>query len=199
MLDTNDPETKRYVTRIAAQELDEYKLEMKEYKELTKNTTASPTPADVIAAAAATVSAMISPSVSSNHTFRPMDVSSSNLPRMMPHFHQPMQYMPAESAELVLSLEQDFAVSASSTDEDEIDYSICSVSNNGHYIPSPGPAMSSSKRNMIHPDETICDPLFELEDGYNFQQPTSKSKRCVSPVLSDVNVDIVGDGYCFRL
>merc|ERR1719203_258150 len=69
--------------------------------------------------------------------------------------------------ETVLSLdpEQDFAVG-----EDEIDYSICSVSNNGHYIPSPGPALSSG--NII--DGTICDPLFEYD-----QEPMSK--RCVSP------------------
>lgn len=180
-LDTTDPETKRYVTRIAVRELDEYKLEMKEYKELTKNMAAFHIPADVTAAATATVGAMISP------TFRPMDAPSSSLPPMMPQFHQPMQYMPAESEELVLSLGQDFAASASSADEDEIDYSICSVSNNGHYIPSPSPAL----------DGTICDPLFELEDGYSFQQPTNK--RCVSPVSSDMHVGIVRDGDFFQL
>mmetsp|Transcript_11209 Transcript_11209/g.23902 ORF Transcript_11209/g.23902 Transcript_11209/m.23902 type:complete len:361 (-) Transcript_11209:168-1250(-) len=200
-LDTTDPETKRYVTMIAARELDGYKIEMNEYKELTKNATTLPTQAqsDVSAAAAATVGAMISPDVSTSQTSYPMDVTSSNVPLMMPQLNQPIQYMTDESPESILSLDQDFATFSSSCDVDEIDYSICSVSNNGNYIPSPGPE-SNSKVNMIHPDGTICDPLFELDNGYNFnfQQPTMV-KRCVSPVSSDMNVGIVRDGDFFQL
>jgi len=184
-LDTADPETKRYVAKIAAKELGEYKLEMKDYKELTAVATSFPMAEPAVTAAAnATVSAMmISPS--------PTFVSSSY---SMP----PMQYsMPALSADLVLSLDQDFSP-ANSSDEDEIDYSICSVSNNGNYIPSPGPALSSMRSNMIHPDGSICDPLFELEDGQtNVHQPYSK--RCVSPVSSDMNVDIFSDNYFCQL
>ena len=116
---------------------------------------------------------------------------------MIPRFHQPTQYVPAASTDLVLSFAKDLAASASSADEDEIDYSICSVSNNGHYIPCRGPALSCDKINMIDPDETICDPLFELDDGLSLQQSTDK--RCVSPVSSGVNVDIIGDGGVFQL
>lgn len=162
-------------------------MEMNQYKILTENADAAPIPAGASASAADRVGAMISPGGSP--TLRPMEVSSSTLPPMMPHLHQP-SHMPTESAtaELILSLERDISSSSSSFDEDEIDYSICSVSNNGHYIPSP-PALSSNKSNMIHPDGTICDPLFELEDGYSCQQHLDK--RCVSPVSCEMNVDDV--------
>jgi len=177
--------------------MDEYKLEVKQYKELTENMIPSSniSVADASAGATDAVGTMVSPVGSP--TIRPMEVSSSTLPPMMPHLHQSIQYMTTESAELIVS-KKDFAAPVSSSSEDEIDYSICSVSNNGHYIPSPGPAMSSNRSNMIHSDGTICDPLFELENEYSFQQ--SVEKRCVSPVEVNVdNVDIVDDGGFFRL
>jgi len=199
-LSTTDPETKRFVTLIAARELDEYKLEMKQYKELAKNVATSLASAGVITAAVDTVGAMISPSTSPGPSSCPMEILSSTLPPMIPRLNEPMEPMPVENAELVLSLEDYFACSASSTGEDEIDYSICSVSNNGNYIPSPGPTLSSDKSNMIQPTGTIYDPLFELEDGYSFLHPAEK--RCVSPVSSEMNVDSVdniGDGGFLQL
>lgn len=196
-LESVDPETKRFVGKIAAKELGEYKLEMKEYKELISRETADTASASVVeptvsAVADATASSMmISPSSSPT-----LSSSSYNMP--------PTQYycMPALSADLVLSLDQDLSSAASSSDEDEIDYSICSVGNNGNYIPSPGPSYSSMKTsNMIHPDGSICDPLFELEDNgleTNVQQPYY-NKRCVSPVSSDMNVDIFSVYNSFQL
>ncbi|KAL7543610.1 hypothetical protein ACHAXR_013167 [Thalassiosira sp. AJA248-18] len=177
-LETTDPETKRYVTKIATRELEEYKVEMNEYKELTKHLTPA-TSSVVTAAATATVGAMISPSASPK--FRPMDVTSSSVPLMMPQLPQPMPSMSA---------------SVGSIEEEEIDYSICSVGNNGNYIPSPSPpTLTSMKSNMIHPDGSICDPLFELDDVFSCQ-PTN-TKRCVSPVSSGgMNVDdISGDDF----
>jgi len=201
-LTTTDPETKRFVAAIAARELNEYKLEMKHYKKLEQ--TMGPRPADVSAAATDAVGTRTVISPGGSPTIRPMEVSSSSLPSMMPQLRQPTQFALAETAELVVSLTQNFAASASSSSEDEIDYSICSVSNNGHYIPSPGPASSFNRsfNNTIQTDGTICDPLFELDDGFSFQQ--SAEKRCVSPLSlsSEVNVDnvdIMGDGGLFQL
>jgi len=194
-LESVDPETKRFVGKIAAKELGEYKLEMKEYKELiSRETTDTASVVEPTVSAVADVTAssmMISPSSSPT-----LSSSSYNMP--------PTQYycMPALSADLVLSLNQDLSSAASSSDEDEIDYSICSVGNNGNYIPSPGPSCSSMKTsNMIHPDGSICDPLFELEDNgqeTNGQQ-SYYNKRCVSPVSSDMNVDIFSVYSSFQL
>mmetsp|Transcript_41826 Transcript_41826/g.71559 ORF Transcript_41826/g.71559 Transcript_41826/m.71559 type:complete len:145 (+) Transcript_41826:2-436(+) len=144
---------------------------------------------------------MISPDVSpSGRSFPPMDVTSSSVPPMMPQLDQPIQYTTDESPESILSLDQDFATFSSSCDVDEIDYSICSVNNNGHYIPSPGPVLKSNESEMIHPDGTICDPLFELDNGFNFNpQQQTVAKRCVSPASSDMNVGGVRDGDIFRL
>mmetsp|Transcript_26782 Transcript_26782/g.48582 ORF Transcript_26782/g.48582 Transcript_26782/m.48582 type:complete len:347 (+) Transcript_26782:276-1316(+) len=201
-LSTTDPETKRFVAMIAARELDEYKLEMKHYKKLEQ--TMGPRPADVNAGTADAFDARTVISPGGSPTIRPMEVSSSTLPPMMPQLRQPTQYALAETAELVVSFTQKHAASISSSSEDEIDYSICSVNNNGHYIPSPGPASNFNRNfsNTIQPDGTICDPLFELDNGFSFQQPAEN--RCVSPLsLSSEfnvdNVDIMGDGGFFQL
>lgn len=185
-LESNDPETKRFVAQIAARELDVYKIEMQEYKTLcevaeARSAASSSSPLPKVqrivsdTTSAATVGAMISPS------------SSPSPP--------PIQYCMPVAPELVLSLDQEFATAPMSADEDEIDYSICSVNKHGHYLPSPGPSsLNSMKSIMINPDGSICDPLFELEDGYtsNYvqqQQYPLANKRCVSPVVSsNVNV-----------
>jgi hypothetical protein len=186
-LESNDPETKRFVAQIAARELDVYKIEMQEYKTLcevaeARSAASSSSPLPKVqrivsdTTSAATVGAMISPS------------SSPSPP--------PIQYCMPVAPELVLSLDQEFATAPMSADEDEIDYSICSVNKYGHYLPSPGPSsLNSMKSIMINPDGSICDPLFELEDGYtsNYvqqqQQYPLANKRCVSPVVSsNVNV-----------
>ncbi|KAL3823772.1 hypothetical protein ACHAXA_011559 [Cyclostephanos tholiformis] len=161
-LDTSDPETKRFVTRIAMRELEEYKLEMKVYKEL-----AASAPSAVIAvpsAFTATIQKQPMPGAWPCATM----VSPTASPRPDGYFHDDI--------------------------DDEIDYSICSVSNNGHYIPSPC-QIDSTK--FIHPDElSMYDPLFELEDGqYVFaQSPISNSlvnmRRCVSPVSSSSSSDV---------
>lgn len=178
-LDSTDPETKQYVTRIAAQELKEYKVEMEQYKILTEaasNPASAEQPVGSVVNAAK-MGAAISPSASPSPTF----CSSSHVP--LTEYCMPL----VESAKLVLSLDQEFASASVASNEDEIDYSICTVSNNGHYIPSPGPA-------LIYPDDSTCDPLFELEnDCGDLQQ--SCMKRCVSPVSSDMNADVISGEY----
>ena len=85
-----------------------------------------------------------------------------------------------ESADLVLSLVHEFATDSSTkVEEAEVDYSICSVSNNGNYIPSTG-----SSGSVTSHDSICCDPLFELEED------TSGMKRCVSPVVSSAGPDV---------
>ena len=160
-LETTDPETKRYVTRIAKRELEEYKLEMKHYKELTS--------ADAAAAAVKT-------QPSQADWARTTTVSPVASPR-------PDDYVCDDI-------------------DDGIDYSICTVSSNGHYFPSP---CLIDPVTFIDPDElSICDPLFELEDGQISltKYPFSNSlgcMRCVSPVLSSSSSDLdflnVGGGF----
>jgi hypothetical protein len=181
-----DPETKWFVTRIATRELEEYKLAVKEYKDAS----APVAPNSVPFSTTPVVQKQPPPAVRACATM----VSPTASPR--PH-------------------DDDYFAAASfcgSCDDmsDEIDYSICTVSNNGHFMPSPGLIDSAT---FIHPDDlSNYDPLFELEDGqYVFTQSSISSslvqsvitgmKRCVSPVLSSspsdmniMNVDNINVG-----
>lgn len=181
-LSTTDPETKRFVTKIAGRELAEYKVEMEEYKYLTEGTplTSAKIAAEPVVSASwdAVESAstrMISPSASPRPDYT---YSSSYSPQnevLSAEYYMPI----TESADLVLSLNQEFGTdssSSSSVTEAEVDYSICSVGNNGNYIPSPGSASICS-------EESICDPLFELDNDF-ISAEQSCMKRCVSPVVS---------------
>jgi hypothetical protein len=176
-LDTSDPETKRFVTRIATRELEEYKLEMKKYKETSADATSSPVMAIAVPfSSTPSVKKQPSPVVRACATM----ISPSASPR--PHH-------------------DDYFSFCDSCDDinDEIDYSICTVSNNGHYIPSLSPIDSAT---FIHPgDLSIWDPLFELEDNqYVFarslissclvQSLITSMKRCVSPVSSSLSSDM---------
>lgn len=174
-LDTSDPETKRFVSQIAARELDEYKLEMKQYKELlasenaaseSNNALLPPTIQAFEIADSATVCTLCS------------STSSPVSPTTQPN--QPLQRISS-----LISVDDDFIADLYSCDQDEIDYTICSVNNNGHYIPSPSSA-------VVYPDELICDPLYELEAECDNGQHLA-SKRSVSPLSLHVDMGIVSD------
>jgi hypothetical protein len=173
-LDTTDPETKQYVAKIAAKELAAYKLEMKEYKRLTVETTVANAAAD--AKEGALVSPSASPLPSSSPVPAPIVQPTQISSTPATPYSQPAQShfycQPVQSASFCQ------AVQTVPVSEDGIDYSICRVSNNGHYLPCPGP-MPLNDINAICSDESICDPLFELEDGFSIKQ--ASSIRCVSP------------------
>lgn len=178
-LDSADPETKQYVSAIAARELEEYKIEMNEYKELTKHLEPADDDAPSKAPSVPTRkssrsrrSISISPSSSPSPKMYPMDVPSSSyygipapmMPSLPPAQHQFMTMPPTSSV----------------LEEEEIDYSICHKDNEGHYIPS-----CSSKRASI--SDMMQDPLFELDEVFNTNfssQESGSNTRCVSPVSS---------------
>ena len=187
-LDSTDPETKQYVTKIAARELDEYKVEMQEFRELFGEDVDEPS-STVPAPRASTrqkkkakkeSTKLISPSGS------PRPTHSTAMLKKLYQQQQPMD-LPAVP-ELVLSTQAASAAATKKmTPQEEIDYSICKVSNNGHYLPSPtsGPYDSSDESSGIS-DE--YDPLFELHELDNDDSLLAgvekKDKRCVSPVTS---------------
>lgn len=169
-LATTDPETKRYVAGIAARELGDYKRQMKEYKQSAQSGGEVTGPCDATARPAAVISRSVSPKSKSTH-HSAVGPPSALLPLSMACFQEPVRRVSTEIPEAVVSFEQSSVVSyeqSSSADEEEIDYTICRVSSNGHYIPSPGPDLNSDNEGTI--DGTIWDPLFELE-----QQPIRAS------------------------
>lgn len=181
-LDTSDPETKRFVTRIATRELEEYKLEVKEYKELLTSAAAAFAPVAPIA-----VPSSITPAVEKQPSPAVPACATMISPTASPRPHDD-DYFAAAS----------FCGSCDYMN-DEIDYSICNVSNNGYYMPSPCLIDSAT---FILPDElSIYDPLFELEDDqYVFTQSSISSSlvqsaitgmtRCISPVSSFSSSDM---------
>ena len=186
ILESADPETKQYVTKIASKELAAYKVELIDYNEkMAANgavTSEKKLVPQKVVSAPATVRARktVSPA-----KLAPEAVLSSQ------------QVQPPRSVRAV-SLDKQFSSGSSpaSTNKDEIDYSICSMSNNGHYIPSPGPFHSGGS-NMIHPDGSICDPLFELED--DGESGRGDVQRCVSPASIEANVDMIDQVDFFPL
>lgn len=173
-LETSDPETKRYVSQIAARELEEYKLEMKEYKELL---------ASVDESMSVSNNAFVA---NDNASFKPVnqiaDLAASTSV-ISPNI-QPCQ--PLQRISSLISLDNDFIAEFYSCDqEDVIDYTICSINNNGHYVPAPG-------SDLMYPDELVCDPLYELDaECNNFQYLATT--RCVSPKSFDMEVGVVSD------
>jgi hypothetical protein len=178
-LESSDPETKRYVSQIAARELEEYKLEMKQYKDLLASVDVS----------IVSVSTDVADNIAS---FTPMDQISdlaalatldtvcSSTSFLVSPTMQPCQ--PMQRVSSLISLDDHFVDAFYSSEQDEIDYSICSVNTNGHYIPAPG-------SDLVYPDELVCDPLYELEaecDDLHYLA----SKRCVSPLSLDMDVEV---------
>ncbi|KAL7545898.1 hypothetical protein ACHAWF_009250 [Thalassiosira exigua] len=202
-LEVTDPETKRFVTRIAARELAQYKVEMKEYKDLTANVTTAPvSPAVSASVAPPSTGQTISPSSSPPASPIRSVFSSCELP--MPALSMGEHYASISSGEE--EEEVDYSIgsigsigncmpSPSMLEEEAVDYSICSVSSNGHYIPSPGP-IRSDMSNLILPDGSICDPLFELDDKPSQKQVPNN--RCVSPASTEMDTDIFCETAIFQ-
>lgn len=184
-MDSTDPETKQFVSQIAARELGEYKVEMAEYKELTKHimepsstSTNCSAPSTASVAALPPVSTVVS-NASSAVSISPSSSPSPKYPSLSDMLCQPCTSMQPEV--------------------EEIDYTICRQDNNGHYIPASQVPSSVLPTPIAVQDGSICDPLFELDEVF-FE--ASNPTRCVSPVSSssshsDVeHVDLVaGDDF----
>jgi hypothetical protein len=186
ILESADPETKQYVTKIASKELAAYKVELIDYNE------------KMAANGAVTSEKKLVPQkvVSAPATVRVRKTVSPS--KLAPEVALPSQQVQPPRSVRAVSLDKQFSSGSSpaSTNKDEIDYSICSMSNNGHYIPSPGPFHSSGS-NMIHRDGSLCDPLFELEgDG---ESGKGHVQRCVSPASIEANVDMIDQVDFFPL
>ena len=180
-LETTDPETKQFVSRIASRELDIYKGEMKEYQKLVKGMMATASPESPIgtkavkAAATATAGAMISPTGSPDGTPR-----SSFARSFGTIVDTAMPPLPGE----------EFASAAGPTrhvseDMEPVDYSICNVNNNGHYLPSLSRAHMRYADYHHHHEAAVIDPLFELDRRDSICSPVANN---VANNISDVDV-----------
>eukprot|EP00573_Skeletonema_grethae_P000040 CAMPEP_0201688010 /NCGR_PEP_ID=MMETSP0578-20130828/1805_1 /ASSEMBLY_ACC=CAM_ASM_000663 /TAXON_ID=267565 /ORGANISM="Skeletonema grethea, Strain CCMP 1804" /LENGTH=324 /DNA_ID=CAMNT_0048172199 /DNA_START=119 /DNA_END=1093 /DNA_ORIENTATION=- len=172
-LEQSHPDVKKFVHDVAAKELDEYKEEMERWK-LAENIPLDPPVAKKTArkkksasrSKAATSSAKISP---------PSSPKSSPV------------------VDNVVSLSTSIC-----TDDEEgavdVDYSISSVTCNGHHVPSPpSDSECTAKRTFEEANDedlSFLDPLFEL---FDVEFPSSsKRQRCVSPSTAN---RLTGNGY----
>lgn len=148
------PDVKKFVHAVASRELDEYKEEMERWK-LAENIPLDPvtkkTTKKKSSSKSKTTAAQISPPSS-----------------------------PKSSSDVNVVI---FSTSICTDDEgeNEVDYSISSVTCNGHHIPSP-PSDSDFPKKKIDAtleDLAFLDPIFQL---FDFESPSPrKRQRCVSP------------------
>lgn len=204
-LDSTDPETKRYVTKIATRELDVYKDEMQAWKEATEATLPEesqdlavdimPRPAARTVPNRATGRRMKRP-ISEVTPVTSMEIQSHPKPIEATSMSEPQPKRVCMKPESVTSqhdlesVSSSSSLSTSSADDgqrprtDTIDYSICSDVN--PYVPT-------SQLETID----LCDPLFELDS----LAERAGGQRCVSPssIAGDDVVDmgqVLYEGYC---
>lgn len=179
-LETEDMETRQYVTKIAKRELEEYKAEMKEYKLLTGTVgsvsahgpamvVSPPKPKKITVVKKVkkqtkhTLSSPTSTAIAANP--RLAMVSPSSSPRPYDDDDDDNDYTNTFIGFCGMCNDVD-------TQQEEIDYSICTVTNNGNYVPClstmTGPVIDSA---------AAFDPLFEL-DNYFFN--SNMTRRSVS-------------------
>jgi hypothetical protein len=159
-LEHTHPDVKKYVHEIAARELDEYKLEMEEYKQLTGN-----------AVPDSNTSSTPKVTKKRKHVTKKKHKSSIAATKISPPSSPQASY---DMCDLNFST----SICTDDEGEDEVDYSISSMTRNGHHIPSPPSETDFSK--LVDSDEAFLDPLFQLSD-LEPAQPSRKRQRCVSP------------------
>lgn len=159
-LEHTHPDVKKYVHEIAARELDEYKLEMEEYKQLTGN-----------AVPDSNTSSTPKVTKKRKHVTKKKHKSSIAATKISPPSSPQASY---DMCDLNFST----SICTDDEGEDEVDYSISSMTRNGHHIPSPPSETDFSK--LVDSDEAFLDPLFQLSD-LEPTQPSRKRQRCVSP------------------
>ena len=190
-LETEDMETKQYVTKIAKQELEEYKAEMKEYKLLTgmvggahAPATVSPPPKPKKITVVKKVKKQTKHALSSSPSSaiiaanpRLAMVSPSSSPRPHDDDDNDDTFITA-----ICGMCNDDVV----TQKEEIDYSICTVSHNGNYMPS-----SSTTFGPVI-DSAAFDPLFELDNDF-FSSINNMTRRSVSEGGDDDFLQLLAD------
>jgi hypothetical protein len=162
------------VHEVAERELDEYKEEMEQWK-LAENIPLDPPVKKTVKRKKKTVS-------KSKATAAKISPPSS-----------------PKSSPLVEDDILDFSTSICTDDEEggsEVDYSISSVTCNGHHIPSPPSDSDFTGKRKLDNDVacdgeeySFLDPLFELFD-VEFPSP-SKRQRCVSPSVNPPKNDFM--------
>jgi hypothetical protein len=178
-----DPETKAFVTGIAKRELDQYKREMKEYEMLVKSTSEGKVET------VAPVSNAPKTTVKKSSTKRTAKRAVNALPAL-PELVSAFKYEnlstlitpPATPPPFELFVSSGFdinaafvdgfpsAISSTSTEtsedmsfpDDHIDYSISFMDNAGRHNPSPAGSVCEERKRSFSED-SVCDPLFELE------------------------------------
>jgi len=157
-LETVDPETKEYVTQVAAREMVEFKKELKEYELLTGYVMSSNyTKPSKTKKTCTNATAAIAPLSNVNIDTVPPSPTVKMTPTSLTdggNFNDA-----SESAEDL------FASPPVNNTYSEVDYSIATVSNNGHYVPSFGLSYDSMAFNVSHPDvdELSAGPLLDWE------------------------------------
>lgn len=184
-----DPETKAFVTGIAQRELDQYKKEMKEYEGLVGSTNRGVEPVAPASKVTKTtplkkskraakkplenVAAEIVPTTS---TFKRSGTSGTII--TPPGSPSPSDFFCADFDinSVFVDVLPDAAFSTESiTFDDNVDYSISFIDNAGHHNPSPtGSVCEERKRGLS--DDSICDPLFELEMPSNYESCPKRRK-----------------------
>jgi len=201
-LDSTDPETKRYVTKIATRELDEYKEEMQAWKEATLPEDSQDLAVDIMPRPATRSApkraasrrkkrpiSEVTPVPREIHSQPPKPIEVTSMVESRPK-RVCVKPEPVTSQHDLDSISSSSSLSTPVADDgqrprtDTIDYSICSDVN--PYVPT-------SQLEAID----LCDPLFELD---SFLAERAGGQRCVSPSSSagDAVVDmgqVLYDGY----
>lgn len=151
---------KRFVVEIAARELDVYKEEMERYKLAERIITSAPA-AEKNATKKKKKKDVTKPKASATK------MSPPSSPKTSPDVDDANFSTP---------------ICTDDEEDDEVDYSISSVTRNGHHIPAPPSESDFSKRKVVDCDEDLSflDPLFQLPDVEGLS--LFKRQRCVSPL-----------------
>jgi hypothetical protein len=183
-----DPETKAFVTGIAQRELDEYKKEMKEYEALVGSTNGGVEPVAPVSKVTKTTTvkkpkrsakkplADVAAEVMPSTTFKRSGTSGTIV--TPPCSPPPSDFLSADFDinSVFVDVLPDAAFSTESiTFEDNVDYSISFIDNAGHHIPSPASSVCEERKRSFS-DDSICDPLFELEMPSNYDSSPKRRK-----------------------
>lgn len=186
-----DPETKAFVTGIAKREFAEYKHEMQEYEAAVASMHGKAKVEAAAPAAKVTKTTQVK-KTGTKRTARKVANTLPSLPSVTAPEDVPSSFTYKRSgtlvtppatpppAELFFTTEFDinsvfvdvlpdaaFSTSIESIDnislpEEDVDYSISYVDNAGHHVPSPAGSVCEGRKRSFS-EESICDPLFELE------------------------------------
>jgi len=156
-LENTHPDVKKFVHDIAARELDEYNEEMERWKLLTQS----------------------EDSTAKKDTKKmPMSQSRASAARTVTP-----PSSPKPSPDVNISFSTTSFCTDDEEEDDEVDYSISSITCSGHHVPSPPSKSDVAKRKFDERNEDLAslDPLFLLCEVGESSSPW-KRQRCVSPL-----------------